>query len=234
MAKKLYEEENVREIAKTIRDLTGDSETKYKLVNMPQGMSNVFAAGHTEGYGKGLNDGAEKLKQDEARTEEDIGSTVTETSVGITVASGYYAEETVIELDVQRGDLDPIVDAAYERGYSEGLSAGGGGGNNEELEEMILNGDENYDDEGKAFYNVYKWIDVWNSNLSSAPVVISAMNRHPTLWLHAYIRTTDAQQGYYNYFTMPIPPDDGENSIEIDFPVASYILEGVRWSEDGI
>lgn len=102
-----------------------------------------------------------------------------------------------------------------------------------DLEEMLLNGDENYDDEGKEFYNVYKWIDIWNSSLSSAPVVISAMNNHPSLWLHAYIRITDAY-GYDYYRSIAIEPDQGENSIEIDLPLERYVLEGVRWSRRGI
>ena len=128
--------------------------------------------------------------------------------------------------------IQAVVDNLPEAGSNEG--DGDIGGNSEELEEMILNGDENYEDEGNQFYNVYKWIDLWNSNLSSAPVVISAINRHPTKWLHAYIRWTDQQGGYVNYSVIPIPPDDGENSIEIDIPVDKYVLEGVRWSDDGV
>lgn len=131
MAKKLYEEENVREIANTIRDLTGDSETKYKLVNMPQGLSNVFAAGHTEGYGTGLNDGANKLKQDEARTVADVKYTVTTTDVTITVPSGYYANTENKVLD----ELDSLKDAQYDTGYDDGYNDGYADGYDEGLSE---------------------------------------------------------------------------------------------------
>lgn len=133
---------------------------------------------------------------------------------------------------------EEITDEAFRNWLYENatLISGNIGGSISEakVEEMIISTDENYEDEGKQFYNVYKWIDIWNSSLSSAPVVISAMNRHPTMWVHAYIRWTDAQGGYVNNLSMAIPPDDGENSIEIDIPVESYVLEGVRWSNSGI
>lgn len=103
----------------------------------------------------------------------------------------------------------------------------------EEIEEMLVNGDEYYEDEGKQFYSVHKWIVIWNSSLSSAPVTISAMNNHPTLWIHAYIKVIDTVGNEY-YYTMAIEPDQGENSIEVDYFVWHFEVEGIRWSEDGI
>lgn len=362
MAKKLYEEENVREIANTIRDLTGDSETKYKLVNMPQGMSNVFAAGHKEGYDIGLDEGADKLKRDEARTVDAITYSVSTSDVTITVPSGYYAntENKVLdELDtLKNAEYDAGLEDGYNRGFADGdregynngyldgyddgyevgFEAGSAGGvadpttvweiiekpdltdlptsadpinvnfnsagidfvgiykttglggrliykkesgttnvlqgnvwvnfayrtitivesitddrllswlqNNailisgtidtepseSEIEEMLVSTDENYDDEGKEFYSVYKWIDVYNTSLSSAPVTITVMNNHPTFWIHAYIRVFDTAGNAY-HFTLPIEYDQGENSIEVDFPVSHFEVEGIRWSRRGI
>jgi hypothetical protein len=117
-------------------------------------------------------------------------------------------------------------------------SIGGDESNNTEIEEMLLATDENYDDEGKQFYSVYKWLDVWHSNFSSSPVTYSAMNRHPTLWLHLYIAVELLIDGYSSIsnYRLDIPPDEGDDSIEVDegYSVRSIYIEGVRWSEDGV
>ena len=110
---------------------------------------------------------------------------------------------------------------------------GNGEVNESEIEEMLVSGDESYDDEGKQFYSVYKWLYVYNSSLSSAPVTITVMNNHPTLWIHAYIRVFDTAGNAY-HFTLPIEYDQGENSIEVHFPVSHFEVEGIRWSRRGI
>jgi hypothetical protein len=241
MAKKLYEETNIANIANQIRRTTGQYAKKFTVARMANAIQDVYDIGYengelkgsNEGYEAGLVAGAEKVKTEEARDNRNIAYDVYSKEVEVNVEAGYYPQEAVVKVDVT-SVYDEGHTEGYNEGYDDGIAAGGGGGNNEELEEMILNGDENYDDEGKEFYNVYKWIDVWNSSLSSVPVVISAMNRHPTLWMHAYFRLLDSQGGYYGYRSMAIPPDDGENSMEIDMPLENYVLEGVRWSENGI
>lgn len=237
MAEYLIQGETLEAIADVIRDLTEAPDEKYDPVNMPQGIVNVFAAGHTEGYGKGLNDGAEKLKQDEARTEEDIGSTVTETSVGITVASGYYAEETVVELDVQRGDLDPIVDAVYDRGYSDGydkgLSEGGGGGigdvhfaplieqaNNIQSIIDLNDIDPWISDEfqrryafpidtfGQVGYRFFDIVEYETSDPRSCPITVTFYNYNPHLTAHVAYHISDNAMQEYWYSVVDIPPEE--------------------------
>jgi hypothetical protein len=125
MGNKLYEEEEVRQIAISLRANAPRKigQKELLLSEMSSSVDDVYLEGYENGY---------KDITENPNTEENIHFTVTETSVSVKVDSGYYDKETVTELDVQRGDLDPIVDAAYDRGYSdgydEGLSEGSGGG----------------------------------------------------------------------------------------------------------
>lgn len=54
MAKKLYEEENIRAIANRIREATGGNET-YTTAEMPEGIAKVYLAGLEEGSSAGTN-----------------------------------------------------------------------------------------------------------------------------------------------------------------------------------
>ena len=144
MANKLYEEESIRDIANKIRLVTNQYSKRFTVARMANAIQDVFDIGYergeligaNNGYAEGLVDGAGKVKTDEARTEDDIGLSVSEISVGITIPSGYYADTIEKVLDVQNGDLDPITDAAYDEGlevgyqngYNDGINAGGGGG----------------------------------------------------------------------------------------------------------
>ena len=121
MAKKLYEEENIRYIAETIRDMTGESRT-YTTAEMAGGVETV----HAIAYETGLKDGAESITVGQLNTIDDIRVDVDESSVNINVPSGYYAEEIM---------LSPNVDPIYDKGYDDGLAIGGGGST---LEQDVL------------------------------------------------------------------------------------------------
>ena len=54
MAKKVYEEENIRAIADKIREKTGGDST-YKVAQMPKGIEEVYEAGKSQGGGVGQN-----------------------------------------------------------------------------------------------------------------------------------------------------------------------------------
>ena len=57
MAKKVYEEENIRAIAEKIREKTGTTKT-YTTEEMPQGIEEVYSAGSSGGgYEEGFEDG---------------------------------------------------------------------------------------------------------------------------------------------------------------------------------
>lgn len=57
MAKKIYEEENIRAIAEKIREKTGEG-TTYKVSEMPDGIERVFKEGKSQGTG-GYDEGYE-------------------------------------------------------------------------------------------------------------------------------------------------------------------------------
>jgi hypothetical protein len=124
----------------------------------------------------------------------------------------------------------------------------GGTGTDPLLEEMLIVTDENYDDEGKQFYSVYKWLGMYHSNFSSHPWMLELENEHPTLWLHVYVWVDgkvnagydeETGQPFYDYvshnYVLTLEPDYGVNSIEEDeMEVTSFRIEGVRWSTDGV
>jgi hypothetical protein len=64
MAKKIYEEENIRAIAEKIREKTGSNST-YKTADMPCAIEDVFDAGKLQGDGGGYGEGYEEGKQAE-------------------------------------------------------------------------------------------------------------------------------------------------------------------------
>lgn len=80
--------------------------------------------GYSNGYNVGLADGVDKVKTEEARTSSDVTHSVSTIAATVTIPSGYYAKEVKRVLDVQDGDLDPIVDAAYDEGAEVGYNNG--------------------------------------------------------------------------------------------------------------
>ena len=121
MAKKLYEEKNIRYIADTIRDMIGVSRT-YTTAEMAGGVEDV----HAIAYETGLKDGAESITVGQLNTIDDVMVEVTESTVIFVAPPGYYAEEVVIS---------PNVDPIYDKGYDDGLAIGGGGTT---LEQAVL------------------------------------------------------------------------------------------------
>ena len=59
MAKKLYEEENIRAIANTIREKSPyfTRDRVFLVADMPEGIRNVYEEGHNDGYNEGYNEG---------------------------------------------------------------------------------------------------------------------------------------------------------------------------------
>lgn len=122
MAKKLYEEENIRRIANSIRNnaprLAGQS--TFLLEEMPSGIDDVYMEGYENGY---------NYITQNPHTSEDvkINLDVPNASVVVTAPSGYYADNISKEADAlpiyQAG-----ADRGYQLGYEDGLRAGGGGG----------------------------------------------------------------------------------------------------------
>ena len=123
--------------------------------------------------------------------------------------------------------------------------ASGGEGGSTEAEEMMLTTADNWD--GNDFYSLFKWLEVTQTNFSAYPFMYSARNNHPTLYLHLYIvatvrydvidEETGDSVGYEDmteYYTLIIPPDQGEASLDIDQIVSNLNVEGIRWSEDGV
>ncbi|MBE6739702.1 MAG: hypothetical protein E7565_05230, partial [Ruminococcaceae bacterium] len=55
MAKKIYEEENIRAIAEKIREKTGGN-SAYKTADMPGAIEDVFEAGKSQGGGDSYYD----------------------------------------------------------------------------------------------------------------------------------------------------------------------------------
>lgn len=72
--------------------------------------------GHHAGYQKGLAEGIEKVKTEEARTANDI----TQQDDIIMVPSGYYAEDTNMEIST-----DQYYDQGYDAGYKAGVESVG-------------------------------------------------------------------------------------------------------------
>lgn len=60
MAKKLYEEENIRAIAEAIRTKSPEytRDRVFLVRDMPEGISNVYDEGYNDGYTQGYDDGA--------------------------------------------------------------------------------------------------------------------------------------------------------------------------------
>lgn len=406
MGNKLYEEDSIKNIANAIRQ-HAPVQVGSRSFYVSQMATFVGSVASENRY-----KGKEELKTEEARTEENVTHSVSKTAATVTIPSGYYAEEVKKVLNVQDGDLDLIVDTAYddgleagieyikteegrdssniytgvhvemkevevivdagyypqetvvnvnvqevyEQGYEDGLAAGGssdhttvwrindvpdvsdlpvltmeaykcsftsnntlytgifamyfanmsskislryviegssyvtvwtkstgwaneeyktitvheeitdeglldwlnenatlissgsgGGGADPLLEEMLIVTDENYDDEGKQFYSVYKWLGLYHSNFSSYPWMLELENGHPTLWLHVYVWVDgmvnagyDEETGnpFYDYvshnYVLTLEPDYGVNSIEEEMNVTSFRIEGVRWSTDGV
>ena len=165
-----------------------------------------------------------------------------------TKSSGWANEEyktiTIHEEITDEGLLDWLNENATI------VSSSSGGGSTDIdplLEEMLVVTDENYDDEGKQFYSVYKWLGLYHSNFSSYPWMLELENGHPTLWLHVYVWVDgmvnagyDEETGnpFYDYvshnYVLTLEPDYGVNSIEEEMNVTSFRIEGVRWSTDGV
>ena len=254
MANKLYEENSIRAIADRLRRFAPYS--TYTVSQMADGVEGAcqaqYESGRDAGFAEGELSGVNKVKTEEARTGADVVTIVEvpNRNVEVSVTGGYYANETVVNVDVQ-----PVYYAGYNLGYDDGHSdgyddgfaagveSGGGGGTDPLLEEMLIATDVNYDDEGNQFYSVYKWIGAYHTNFSSVPFTLNVMNNHPTLYMHVYITVYGAfyseDEGAYNderfgNYTLTIGPDQEENSIEVDAFVYDYYIEGVRWSEDGV
>lgn len=129
MSNKLYEEEDIRRIANSIRANAPRwvGQRTFLLDEMPSGIDDVYM----EGYENGYNDITQH-----PNTSDDVDMEVSETSVTVTVSSGYYADEVKKILSEDTGALDPIIDkaydegleAGYQQGYEDGKNAGGGGG----------------------------------------------------------------------------------------------------------
>lgn len=99
-------------------------------------------------YDKGVDD----VKQGEARTGADV-STIVEVpnrSVEVSVTGGYYANETVVNVDVQNVYTDGFTKGSkqgYDYGYEDGLAAGGTADHT--LEDALISGgriEEYYND----------------------------------------------------------------------------------------
>lgn len=95
---------------------------------------------YDNGYDTGYDKGAENLKTEEARTSSDVTHSVTKIAATVTIPSGYYAKEVKRVLDVQDGDLDPIVDAAYDEGADVGYNNGYDTGHTEGYNEGYAQG----------------------------------------------------------------------------------------------
>lgn len=240
MAKKLYEETNIANIANQIRNTTGQYAKNFTVARMANAVKDVYDIGYengelkgsNEGYEAGLVDGAEKVKTEEARDNRNIAYDVYSKEVEVNVEAGYYPQEAVVKVDVT-SVYNEGYNKGYSDGYDDGLADGGGGGGDPLLEEMLIATDENYRDDGLTFYSVLKWLNIYNTSLSSAPVTITIMNNHPTVWIMAFIRVADGYGDVHNY-DMTIAPDQGENSIEVDFAVSHFEVEGIRWFERGV
>jgi flagellar biosynthesis/type III secretory pathway protein FliH len=183
-------------------------------------------------YDKGYDEGIEYIKTEEARDNRNIAYDVYSKEVEVNVEAGYYPQEAVVKVDVT-SVYNEGYNEGYSDGYDDGLADGGGGGGDPLLEEMLIATDENYRDDGLTFYSVLKWLHIYNTSLSSAPVTITIMNNHPTVWIMAFIRVADGYGDVHNY-DMTIAPDQGENSIEVDFAVSHFEVEGIRWFERGV
>lgn len=73
--------------------------------------------GYHEGYKKGLTQGAEKVKTEEARTADDLEFERLGTyDLGLTVPSGYYGDGVTKIIDVE-----PYYDEGYDKGLAEGI-----------------------------------------------------------------------------------------------------------------
>lgn len=133
MANKLYEESSIEAIAEKIRQFsTYNKNRTYVVGQMAQGVQDACQDQYQRGLDSGFTDGelsgANKVKTEEARSEANVTHSVSKTSATVTIPSGYYAEEVKKVLNVQDGDLDLIVDTAYddglEAGYNNGYDSG--------------------------------------------------------------------------------------------------------------
>lgn len=260
MANKLYEEESIRAIANTLRQNDPRiSNGTFTVGEMPRAIESVvdyqyeagdqagYSRGYNNGHTVGLTEGAEKVKTEEARDDNDIYTIVEadNKNVEVTVTGGYYSQETVRNVNVE-SVYEAGHTEGYNEGYEEGLADGGGGsGGNSEVDEMMLL-DEWHDWEGEPpFYSYYKYLYYEVSSLSSAPVVVSLENGNESKYLHVYI------YAYLNgsavggndeeaFYTVVLPPADEAHdwysfdSLEINSPCFEVRVWGIRWSDDGV
>jgi flagellar biosynthesis/type III secretory pathway protein FliH len=118
MAKKLYEEEKISNIAQKIKQFVPYLHIDgFTTKEMADGVEHVHEAGKArglaEGYDRGFDNGARAVKIAESRTEDDIildGDS-------FTVPSGYYARSVEKHINI-----DPFYDAGFEDGYEKGKS----------------------------------------------------------------------------------------------------------------
>ena len=137
MANKLYEEESIRAIADAIRasapGLAGNH--TFTVEQMADAINysvcdEQYEKGNRAGYDRGLTQGIEKVKTEEARTAADlIFDGHTPKSFNITVPAGYYAKDAKREVDTEYSydvGYDDGWQEGYDEGYADGLSEGGG------------------------------------------------------------------------------------------------------------
>lgn len=238
MANKLYEEESIRAIADAIRasapGLAGNR--TFKVEEMADAISyNVcdeqYENGNRAGYDRGLTQGIEKVKTEEAKDNSKVRLTfnVPNTSVVVTAPSGYYADGINKEIDA-----DPIYDKGFDEGWQEGYAEGynngkaeGGGG---ELHHLLLEQIQSekvisikantfcYDvsifgssiDYDSTFDDyVYRE----NSSISSNPLTISVDNSSD-FYLYLYFRVKDL--GNDEQYIVPISVAPGwNNSVDV-------------------
>ena len=252
MANKLYEENSIKAIADTIRQLASNKNRTYTVGQMPNAIVNACQYQYENGQAAGFGEGKAYVKTTEART----GANITECvdvdsrSVDVDIESGYYATGVIRTIDVQ-----PVYDAGYNEGYNDGHSdgyddglagGGGGGGGSTDVDEMMLLEDYHENWEGEPpFYSYYKYLYYETSNLSSDPVVVSLENGNESKYLHVYIYaflngSVVGGNDEEAFYTVVLPPADEAHdwysfdSLEINSPCFEVRVWGIRWSDDGV
>lgn len=258
MANKLYEENSIRAIADRLRRFAPYS--TYTVSQMADGVEGACQAqyemGRDSGFAEGELSGVNKVKTEEARTGADVVTIVEvpNRNVEVSVTGGYYANETVVNVDVQPVYYDGYnlgYDDGHSDGYDDGFAAGvesgggGGGGESSDVDEMIFLGEDRHDEymqwgDETPFYSLYKWVNYDISTLSSSPVIVTAINNHETKYMHLYIYAYTTNDDEELYETLVIPPSNEENgwwstnSLEIEYPCYDVRIWGIRWSDDGV